>query len=211
MANTFPDSGRRMAFVPFSVEIAPIFVRLFFVLSFLLTSCGEDTYAPKPRGYFRIGLPEHRYVMFDPADCPFRFKIPEGALAIRDSGVMAEPCWYYIVVPSLNAQIYLTYKPVKNDFARYLQDTHELVYKHTTRASSIDEQILSFRPGVAGVLYELGGEAASATQFFVTDSTRHFLRGALYFNAAPNADSLAPVQEHMRQDILEMLKSLEWK
>lgn len=182
---------------------------VFFFLSVL--SCKDETFAPKPRGYFRIGLPEHRYVPFDPADCPFRFNIPAGAIAVRDSGAGTGPCWYYIVVPELNAQLYLTYKSIRNDFNQFLQDTHELVYKHTSRASSIDEQVISFRPGVAGVVYQLGGEAASATQFFVTDSTRHFLRGALYFNAAPNADSLAPVQEFMRQDIMEMLKSLEWK
>ena len=172
-------------------------------------SCKDETFTPKPRGYFRIGLPEHRYIRFDPADCPFRFNIPAGAIAMRDSG--AGPCWYYIVVPEFNAQLYLTYKAIRDDFSQYLQDTHELVYKHTSRASSIDEEVISFRPGVAGVVYQLGGEAASATQFFVTDSTRHFLRGALYFNTAPNADSLAPVQEFIRQDIMEMLKSLEWK
>lgn len=96
-----------------------------------------------------------------------------------------------------NVQVYLTYKPLNGDVARYLEDTHTLVYKHTARASSIDEQVIQFNPGVSGVIYSLGGEAASATQFFVTDSVHHFLRGAVYFNVAPNADSLAPVQDYI--------------
>lgn len=177
----------------------------------LFVSCREETFAPKPRGYFRIGLPVHEYNSFDPADCPFRFDIPTYAVPVKDTNRFSEACWWYLVVPSLNAQIYLTYKPLNGDVDRYLEDTHTLVYKHTSRASSIDEQVISFRPGVGGVLYSLGGEAASATQFFVTDSVQHFLRGAVYFNSIPNADSLAPVQEHIREDMLHLLKTLQWK
>jgi gliding motility-associated lipoprotein GldD len=177
----------------------------------VFASCKEDVYVPKPRGYLRMDFPTSQFKRFDPASCPFRFDIPTYAIPVADTNALAEPCWWYLVMPKYNAQLYLTYKPVMGDFSQYLEDTHTLVYKHTARASSIDEQVVSFRPGVGGIVYSLGGEAASATQFFVTDSTKHFLRGALYFNTAPNADSLAPVQEHIRKDILTMLKSLEWK
>ncbi len=177
----------------------------------LLPSCGEESFTPRPRGYFRIELPPSSFSSFDPKDCPFRFDIPSYAIPVPDTNGLAEPCWWYLVMPKYNAQLYLTYKPLNGDVGRFLDDTYTLVYKHTARASSIDEQVISFRPGVGGVLYSLGGEAASATQFFVTDSVRHFLRGAVYFNVVPNADSLAPVQEHLRKDLLTMLKSLEWK
>ncbi|MFM9055552.1 MAG: gliding motility lipoprotein GldD [Bacteroidota bacterium] len=187
------------------------FAFLFFACVIWFTSCKEEVNVPRPRGYLRIELPVTRFNSFDPASCPFKFDIPDYAIPVEDTNALAEPCWWYLVMPKFNAQLYLTYKPVKGDFAKYLEDTHTLVYKHTSRASSIDEQVVAFRPGVGGVLYTLGGEAASATQFFVTDSVNHFLRGALYFNTAPNADSLAPVQEHIRNDVLTMLKSLEWK
>lgn len=178
----------------------------------LLPSCqSEPEFTPRPRGYFRITLPPHDYKVFDPAGCPFTFEIPGYAVPVRDTNRFSEPCWWYLVLPRLNAQVYLTYKPLNGDVERYLNDTHTLVYKHTTRASSIDEQVIQFNPGVSGVIYSLGGEAASATQFFVTDSVRHFLRGAVYFNVAPNADSLAPVQEYLREDVVRMLKTLEWK
>jgi gliding motility-associated lipoprotein GldD len=184
---------------------------LFAFIFFLLASCGEETFTPRPRGYFRIEFPSSDFRSFDPSGCPFRFDIPSYAIPVPDTNGLAEPCWWYLVMPKYNAQLYLTYKPLNGDVGRFLDDTYTLVYKHTARASSIDEQVISFRPGVGGVLYSLGGEAASATQFFVTDSVRHFLRGAVYFNVAPNADSLAPVQEHIRKDLITLLKSLEWK
>lgn len=187
------------------------YLRLVLVLIPFLFACGEEVQMPRPRGYFRIDLKPAEMKKFDPESCPFRFDIPDYAIAIPDTNSLAEPCWWYLIMPKFNAQLYLTYKPLRGDVEKYLEDTYSLVYKHTSRASSIDEQVVQFRPGVSGILYTLGGESASATQFFVTDSTRHFLRGAVYFNVAPNADSLAPVQDYIRKDVLRMLKSLEWK
>lgn len=92
-----------------------------------------------------------------------------------------------------------------------MEDTRTLVYKHTSRASSINEEVMHFRNGLAGILYEIGGDAASPLQFFVTDSTNHFLRGAVYFNAAPNADSISPVTQFVKQDILKLMETVEWK
>ncbi|MBK9400503.1 MAG: gliding motility lipoprotein GldD [Bacteroidetes bacterium] len=176
-----------------------------------LFSCGEEVITPKPRGYYRIELPERKYSMFDPAGCTYKFEIADYIIPVPDTNRLSESCWWYLVMPKINGQIYLTYKPLHGDINKFLDDTHTLVYKHTSRASSIDEQVISFRPGVSGVLYTLGGQAASSTQFYVTDSVHHFLRGAVYFNAPPNADSLAPVQSYVREDILHMLKTLEWK
>ena len=179
---------------------------------FIISSCQSDQeFTPRPRGYFRIDLPKRNYRLFDPEGCPFRFEIPDYAIPVKDTNQFSEKCWWYLVMPKVNAQVYLTYKPLNGDVARFLEDTHTLVYKHTARASSIDEQVIHFNPGVGGVLYTLGGEAASATQFFVTDSVHHFIRGAVYFNVSPNADSLAPVQEYIREDVVRMLKTLEWK
>jgi len=183
------------------------------VISLLLfmLSCGEEAVTPKPRGYYRIELPERKYSIFDPSGCAYKFEIADYIIPVPDTNRLSEPCWWYLVMPKINGQIYLTYKPLHGDINKFLEDTHTLVYKHTSRASSIDEQVISFRPGVSGVLYTLGGQAASATQFYVTDSVKHFLRGAVYFNAPPNADSLAPVQAYVREDILHLLKTLEWK
>ncbi len=188
-----------------------LFNNILFIICLLLLSCNEEAVTPKPRGYYRITLPERKYTLFTPGDCPFSFEIPGYAVPVPDTNRLSEPCWWYLVMPEINGQVYLTYKPLHGDINRFLEDTYTLVYKHTSRASSINEQVISFSTGVSGVLYSLGGQAASATQFYVTDSVNHFLRGAVYFNAAPNADSLAPVQDYVREDILHMLETLKWK
>ncbi len=181
------------------------------LLVFLLSGCHHDDYTPKPRGYFRIEYPKHKYKLFEPKDCPFSFEIPDYAFVVPDSNSLSDPCWYYVIMPRLNGQLYLTYKAVHGNLRDYMEDTRTLVYKHTSRASSIDERLVSFNKGVYGVLYDIGGDAASPSQFFVTDSSTNFLRGALYFNAEPNADSIAPSIAFVKEDIEHMLKTLKWK
>lgn len=179
----------------------------------LISACVNDEQinTPKPRGYYRINFPSHEYKLFEPEGCPYSFEIPKYATAIKDSNKFAESCWYYLVLPKFNGQVYFTYKSLKNDLYEYTENTRTLVYKHTSRASSINENVSTFSPGVSGIVYDIGGDAASPLQFFVTDSTNHFLRGSLYFNAAPNADSIAPVLEFVKKDILHLLKTVKWK
>ncbi|MFM7015832.1 MAG: gliding motility lipoprotein GldD [Bacteroidota bacterium] len=184
-----------------------------FMVLFTLAACGDsdDATIPKPKGYFRVTFPTHAYKPFEPAACPYSFDISTNAVAIPDTNDLSEPFWYYIVMPKLNGQIYLTYKTLNNDFGKFAEDTRTLVYKHTSRASSINENVIQVNDRVGGILYEIGGDAASPIQFFVTDSTKHFLRGALYFNAAPNADSIAPSVKYAKEDIMQMIKTLKWK
>lgn len=191
-----------------------ILLRILVVFSFLSMqlACGDNEEAgiPKPKGYYRITFPAHTYKPFKPDGCPYSFDLSTNAVAIPDTNSLSEPFWYYIVMPKLNAQIYLTYKTLNNDFGKYAEDTRTLVYKHTSRASSINESIIKVNDQVGGLMYEIGGDAASPLQFFVTDSTQHFLRGALYFNAAPNADSLAPCVKYAKEDIMKMIQTIKW-
>jgi len=179
----------------------------------LMSSCNNDDSegTPKPRGYYRIDFPKHTYKKFEPASCPFSFDIPEYALAIPDTNGRAEACWYYLIFPKFNGEVYFTYKSLNGDLERFTEDTRTLVYKHTAKASSINEKVLDFGNGVSGIFYDIGGDAASPTQFFVTDSAKHFLRGSLYFNAAPNSDSLAPVVKYIKEDMLHLLETVKWK
>jgi gliding motility-associated lipoprotein GldD len=186
-------------------------VVIVFLLIVLISCNGNDEASiPKPKGYYRISFPAHAYKEFKPANCPYSFDISENAIAILDSNDLSEPFWYYIVMPKLNGEIYITYKKLNGDFAKYAEDTRTLVYKHTSRASSINESVLKVNENVGGILYEIGGDAASPIQFFVTDSANHFLRGALYFNSAPNADSLAPAIKYAKEDIMKMITTLKW-
>jgi gliding motility-associated lipoprotein GldD len=198
-----------MTFFPIkSVNIRKVFYSLFAVM--LFSSCDEAP-VPHKKGYLRIEIPPAEYVLFDPADCPFKFEISKLAVVIPDTNSLSEPCWWYINYPTLNGQLFLSYKPVKNDFNAFAEDARSLAYKHTQRANAINEEMIINNYHAAGVLYDIGGNAASSIQFFMTDSSRHFLRGALYFNSIPNSDSLAPVIEYVRKDIDRMLSTLQWK
>ncbi len=124
----------------------------------------------------------------------------------------AEPYWYNILFPSLNATIYLSYKPVHHNLQKFIEDSRTLVYKHTIKAEAINESLIrNDSSDVYGIFYDLKGNTASSLQFFVTDSTAHFLRGSLYFNAEPNKDSLAPVIRFIRQDVEHLINTLHWK
>jgi gliding motility-associated lipoprotein GldD len=182
---------------------------LFFILS--MTGCNED-YSPKPRGYFRIDLPEKQYIRFD-STYPYSFEYPSYAKVVPDTRATSEPYWINIDFPRFQGRIYISYKPVKNNLNEYLEDARTFVVKHIPKAEAIDDTLI-YRPEdkVFGLIYYIqGSHAASPCQFFVTDSSAHFLRGALYFNVEPNNDSLAPVLTFIEQDIQHLIKTFRWK
>lgn len=165
---------------------------------------------PKPRGYFRIELPEKSYEVFD-ADYPFRFQHLKAAEVKSDSSVNSEKYWLNVEYPSLNGQIHISYKAIDNNLYELLEDSRKLAYKHTIKADAINERMFSDEAkNILGVVYEIKGNAASPMQFFATDSLNHFIRGALYFNATPNQDSLAPVIDFVQEDVIKLMETLEW-
>lgn len=178
----------------------------------VFASCGEEeVFVPKPKGYFRIDFPEKSYTRFD-TTCPFAFDYPTYAQILPDRDQGAEPCWFNIDFPRFRASIHLSYKPVNNNIDKFLEDSRSLAAKHTIKASNIEEQpVIRDSSNVYGLIYEIEGNAASSLQFYLTDSTQHFVRGALYFNARPNKDSLGVVVDFIREDIHRMIQSLEWK
>jgi gliding motility-associated lipoprotein GldD len=190
---------------------------LLFTMILIFAGCEETVYTPKPKAYFRIDLPEKKYKKFDPQDCPYSFEYPAYAQVNRDTSFFdskaEDPCWLNISFASLGGMIHVSYKPITATQSLYKlsEDAHKLTFKHTVRADYIDEQYINTANGVKGVLYEVGGNSASNIQFFVTDSTNHYLRGALYFNTVPNADSLEPVIKFVRQDMLHLLETFQWK
>lgn len=173
-------------------------------------SC-DESYTPRPKGYFRIELPEKKYSVYQSTDCPYSFDLPTYAQVINYQDSVAQPCWKYIRFPQFNAEIFLSYRKVENNIGKFIEDARTLAYKHTVKAESIDETYLETANGVHGMIYDIGGNAASSVQFYATDSTKHFIRGALYFNVAPQPDSLAPVIQFLREDIARMMSSLQLK
>ena len=178
----------------------------------LFASCSDDEVSiPKPRAYFRLSFPEKKYVKYD-ADCPFTFEMPVYSKMDLDKNYNAEPCWLNLNFPTFNGTLHLSYKAVNDNINGYLQDTYTLASKHQIKASGIEEQQISKpKSKVYGLVYDIEGNAASSIQFFLTDSTKHFIRGALYFNAVPNTDSITPVVNFIRKDIYRMIETFEWK
>ena len=179
------------------------------ILVVISVSCRQST-TPKPRGYFRIDLPEKEYAIYH-SNCNYQFEYPVYGKIVPYSGDDAEPCWINIEFPSYKGTIYLTYKQVKNDLSSYTEDIRTLAYKHIIKADDIIE-IPFYYPDrhVYGMIYNIRGNTASNLNFFITDSTRNFLSGALYFNAEPNKDSLAPVINFFTEDIEHMIETFTW-
>ena len=185
---------------------------LFLVSTLLLSSCEQD-YTPKPRGYFRIDLPEKEYTDFQ-NDCPFTFQLPTYAKAFPYDGPQKETCWYNIQFPRFNATIHLSYATIhsKEELELELNNSRTLAYKHSVKADAIEETPIVFHDKkVYGLAYSIEGNSASMRQFYITDSTKNFVRCALYFNVSPNYDSLAPVLHFIDQDIDKMIESFTWK
>ena len=191
-------------------------VRIFLLLIpvLFITACGgEPDYSPKPRGYFRINFPKKEYQQYTEG-CPFAFEYPVYSNIEPDKTQMAKPCWQNIQFPQFNATLHLSYEAIhsRKEFDQLVEDAHKLSFKHTVKATSIDEGIIRYPDRkLYGIYYTIDGNAASSAQFFLTDSTRHYLRGALYFNSEPRLDSIQPVLKFIKQDVDVMIKTFKWK
>lgn len=182
-----------------------------FCLVIFLTGCAGD-YAPKPHGYFRIALPEKKYHLFNPPNCPYSFEIPDYVIAIPDTNRFAEACWYDLFFKDFNGKIHLSYKTINGNLAQHIENCRTLAYKHTVKADAIEENTIVNETGTAGgLLYSIEGNAASSVQFYITDSIKNFIRGALYFNCPPQSDSLQPVIRFCERDIAHLVKTLKFK
>jgi gliding motility-associated lipoprotein GldD len=186
-------------------------IKISFALAlFLLIGC-DQSYSPKPRGYFRIDLPEKSYIRLA-ENLPYSFEYPSYATITPDYNSPGETNWINVEFPAFSGSLYISYKTVNNDLIHFIEDSRALVQKHIPKANAIHESlIINDSKRVYGLIYEIEGKgAASPMQFYVTDSTSHFLRGALYFNVRPNNDSLAPVIDFLKADIQHLINTLEW-
>lgn len=186
---------------------------LFILVCCLFQACEErEIKVPKQRGYFRIDLPEHSYTQFNESDFPYSFATPKYSNVVKDTDKDAEPYWVNVEYPTMNATVHISYRKLSNNLDAAVEDAHLLAFKHEVRADAINAQEFHYdEKNVHGLLFDIKGDAASVMQFCITDSTKNFVRGALYFNVTPNKDSLAPVIQFVRDDIIELISSFEWK
>ena len=203
------------------------------LIACLLAGC-DRPFIPRERGYFRIEFPDRSYRPFDAPGYPYAFDYPAYGRIAKDSSLIDDnpdnPYWINVEFPQFNGRIYLSYKTiggysvykvkrgdryedstVANTFEGLRDEAYRMTFKHTLKASGISDSVFRNVNGVYGVYFRLEGDAATMRQFFATDSTRHFLRGALYFDSSPNADSLSVVNDFLEQDMLRLIGSLRWK
>jgi gliding motility-associated lipoprotein GldD len=203
-------------------------------LLMLLMACNSN-YTSRKKGYFKIDLPEHQYQVFNKQGFPYSFEYPVYATVIQDStyfdSTPENNYWINLDFPAFNARLFMSYKiigglaPYKikqsdgsykdslgvNQFDLMVNDAFNLTNKNDVIASSIKDSLIRNPHGISGVFFKVGGNAATASQFFLSDTTKNFIRGALYFDATPNADSLRPVQEFLRKDLEHLINTFEFK
>ena len=184
------------------------------IFTSIFAACGSDqANVPKPKGYFRIIFPEHRYRSFT-SDAPFIFDYPIYGTVTKDTDKNSQPYWYNLNFPQFNGQLHITYHGVfsAKNYNNMTELTRMLAMKHTIKANSIDQKLINYPDKkVYGIYYAIEGNTASSVQFFLTDSAKHYLRGALYFNERPQYDSIQPVIKFVKKDIDKLIESFRWK
>jgi gliding motility-associated lipoprotein GldD len=199
------------------VDYYPLFKTILccLLLAAVFYSCSSD-YTPKPKGYFRINFPAKQYQLFNQPGYPYSFEYPIYGRIVKDSsffGAATEnPWWINVTFPEFNGTIHVSYKRVGiNRFDKLVNDAFTMTNKHNLKASSIDDSLMTTPNNVHGLFFKVGGNVATANQFFLTDTTKHFLRGALYFDATPNEDSLGIVNTFLLHDMKHMINTFRWK
>jgi gliding motility-associated lipoprotein GldD len=185
---------------------------LLFIPGLIFLSCTRD-HLPKPLGYNRLVLPEHAYRAL-PDTLPYKFEFSQHARLLKDTSSISEKEWVEIYYPQLKANIHITYKAINNDqklLKEFLNDSYTLTSKHQIKAYAINELISKTPSGKTAVIAELEGEVPSQFQVTITDSSKNFLRAALYFNTKVANDSLQPAIEYMKKDMMHLINTLEWR
>jgi gliding motility-associated lipoprotein GldD len=182
---------------------------------FLAMACSQDdkVFVPKQRGYPRVVLPEPAY-QNTPDSLPYSFEYSKHAKLLNDTSVVAKKHWFEMYYPYFQANIDISYYPInakKEKFDDFINDSHTLALKHKIKAYAIDEVSFKTQKGYSAIIFELQGDVPSQLQFYVTDSTKNFLRASLYFPTATQNDSLAPMIQYIKKDMMHILHSVDWK
>nr|WP_315195191.1 gliding motility lipoprotein GldD [uncultured Flavobacterium sp.] len=178
---------------------------VFFTFFLCVVGCKKDV-LPKPSSYLRLDYPEAEYVGFK-GNCPFEFDVNSKTIVKEDKG-----CGYSITYPKMKATIYITYKTVDGNINKLLRDAQKLTYEHVIKADDILEQpYVNPDKKVYGMFYQVDGNAATNSQFYATDSIKHFVTGSVYFYAKPNFDSIMPAASYIKNDMQRLMETIKWK
>lgn len=188
------------------------------IIFILLTACvDEKIYVPKPRMFPKVEYPEKGYLHFEQAYCNLSFDYPSYGEIQQDMYFFDDKpensCWFTIQLPSLNGSLHCSYLEIdsRERFDDLVNDSYEIASKHNIKANYRDELNLTNKHGVSGLMFDISGEVASQLQFFLTDTSQHFFRASLYFNDQVNADSIAPIYEFVKTDVMHLIETFKWE
>ena len=199
----------------------------------MLWSC-NSVYTSKKAGYYKIDFPGRNYIKFEKEGFPYSFEYPQYANIVRDTAYFDStsdnPFWLNVDFPQFKGKIFMSYKTIGgtslyrvkkngvytdstgiNSFEKMVNDCYNLSYKNDVKAYSIEDSVMHTPNNVSGIFFRITGNVATAKQFFLSDTNRHFLRGALYFDATPNEDSLHPINDFLQEDMKHLINTLRWK
>ncbi len=189
----------------------------FFIIAFIISCKEEPVFLPKPRMYPKVEYPEKSYQKFDTSFCNFTFDYPEYAQFEQDKFFFQDkpvhPCWFDINFEDFNGALHCSYIPI-DDRAHYdklIEDSFTMVEEHNRKANYRKEEYISNQHGVGGLYFSLGGEVATNMQFILTDTTDHFFRASLYFNAKVAPDSIRPIFDFVKEDVDKLIETFEWQ
>ncbi|MCX6208980.1 MAG: hypothetical protein NTZ59_05620 [Bacteroidetes bacterium] len=199
----------------FKIGFSFRYFSILFFLIIVLASC-KNKAVNKPKGYYKINFPQHQYQVFNKEGYPYTFEFPVYANVVKDSSFFGEatenPWWINIEFPTFNGKVYVSYKEIgKNNLDTLLKHSFRLSDAHSSKASFKEDSLIATPNKAYGLFFQLGGNVATSNQFFITDSTKHFLRGALYFDATPNEDSLKIVNDFILEDMKHLINTIKWK
>ena len=191
-------------------------ITFFFLLLIFIMACGEDNSSPKPRMFPKVEYPKGSIYTFQYEDCPFTFKIPDYTEIDRDPRYQRlnppHDCWFNIKYPMFQAQLYCSYAALngRESFDNYKSDAFEIVDQINRRSDYMEEYRYENIHGVSGVVFDFSGPAASPMQFFLSDSTNHFFKMALYYDTQNEPDSLGPISDFIKRDMGRILETFQW-
>ena len=185
------------------------FLAILLIMAIGFVACKNDPPPPRPRAYPKIDFPERTTQVYDDPDCPYTFKYPGYA----EINKKKEPCWFDLYMPTFEARLHCSYVPLTKEkgFPELVHDAFVIASKINERANYMTESRVQNAQGVGGVILDWTGPAASPVHFYLTDTTSHFFKAALYFDAHVEPDSLAPIVSFIKQDIDSLIATFDWK
>lgn len=184
-------------------------------------SCdNNNAIIPKPRMYPKVIFPSNSIRTYTNTNCPFTFEYPAYYNVVKDSSKIAgvkatdKQCWFNLDSEALKMTLHLSYLSIidRKDLDTHVKDAFTLADEHNIKASFRKEELIEHEENnVTGLLFEIEGDVAAPLQFYVTDSTRHFLRASLYFNTKVNQDSTKIIYDFMRKDVVHLLETIRFR